>query len=119
MDFKFRVLVPIFPGFNTLDLSGPAEVFGNSAIASDKIFSITIASAVDRTTAFENVTITSDIFFTELLANGASKLSDFDILIIPGGPPSRVQAAIDSGGCELLDIIQMFATLKIAVRRTR
>ena len=110
---KFRVLFPIFPGFNTLDLHGPVEVIGNSAIASDNIFSTTIASAMETTTAFENVGVNRNVSFAELLRQNASeartKLSDFDIMVIPGGPPAHVQAAIDAGGDGLLDLIQAFA----------
>lgn len=110
MSSKYNVLIPIFPGFNTLDLNGPAEVVGNSAIAPTNIFATTIASGTETTKAFENVKVGRDISFAELLENGAAKLLEFDILIVPGGPGNKVQAAIDSGGDGLLDLLQTFAT---------
>ena len=116
---RFKVLIPVFPGFNTLDLNGPAEVVGNSAIAPTETFATTIASATEATSAFENITVGRNVSFVELLSNNAAELLKFDILIIPGGPGADVQAAIDSGGDGLLDLVEVFATQKADEHRPK
>lgn len=108
-----RVLIPLFPGFNTLDVNGPLEVVGNRTIAAVNLFSPVIASATETTSAFENIAVKRHLSFDELLEeddNGKLRLLDFDVMIVPGGSPDNVQAAIDhSGGNGLLDVIQTFA----------
>jgi transcriptional regulator GlxA family with amidase domain len=107
-----HVLLPIFPGFNTLDLNGPAEVLGNTALPRNT-FRITVASATELTTSYENVTIKRDVSFSELLKSN-SKLVDYDILIQPGAAQYAIDAVLDSsdGGSGLLELIKMFSDLE-------
>lgn len=111
---KYRVLLPLFPGFNTLDFAGPVEVIGSSSISEKNFFSITVASASEITHAFEGVAVQSDVLFADLLSNDPNqdvKLSEFDIMIIPGGPMPKVQAAMHAGEQGILDVVQAFAEL--------
>lgn len=48
---KSKALLILFPGYNTLDVNGPLEVFMKSG--STKIFDVTIASETDHTTSVE------------------------------------------------------------------
>jgi transcriptional regulator GlxA family with amidase domain len=109
-----KVLVPIFPGFNTLDLNGPAEVLGNTALPRNA-FLITVASAAELTTSYENVTIKRNVSFSELLEN-KSKLAEYDVLIQPGAAQYAIDAVLDStdGGGGLLGLIKMFSELEDA-----
>lgn len=50
-----KVLLPIFPGFNTLDLNGPLEVLARPKESGT--FKCTIAAAEDLTLAAEGVSI--------------------------------------------------------------
>lgn len=101
-----RVLMPIFPGFNTLDLNGPAEVLGNSSLPRNT-FHITVVSATEHTTSYENVTIKRDVSFSELLQSKA-KLGEFTVLMQPGAPQYAIDAVLESsdgGGGGLLELI--------------
>ncbi|KAI5361530.1 Putative class I glutamine amidotransferase [Septoria linicola] len=108
---KFKILILAFQGLNILDLTGPAEGFGNSAIR--PTFEITTAASSDLVTSAEGIAIKPDRFFHSLLdpAYGRPFLSDYDLLVVPGGPPPRVQEAIytDEG---LLNVIRAFAAIK-------
>jgi transcriptional regulator GlxA family with amidase domain len=111
---SIKVLLPIFPGFNTLDLNGPAEVLGNTALP-PKTFSITVASATELTTSYENVTIKRDVSFSELRTS-KSKLAEYDVLIQPGAAQYAIDAVLDSsdGGGGLLELIKTFSELERA-----
>ena len=105
---KYRVIFPIFPGFNTLDVNGPQEVLKNWAMGQeqkDQTFSICIAAASPTTTAFERVTIERNISFDDV------KLSDYDIMLVPGGPSPAIQAVIDDKDTTYLKLINAFAAL--------
>lgn len=111
-----HVLFLLFPGFNILDATGPLEVLANRHIVSTNKFTTTIAAANETTTSFEKCSVKRDISFDELLKDGKDgkpKLFDYDILVMPGGPPNNVQAAIDSEDHRLLDMIQSFARNEI------
>lgn len=51
----YRVLVILFPGFNTLDMAGPIEVLRMSA--DRELFKVTIAAEGDITTSSEGVQV--------------------------------------------------------------
>jgi transcriptional regulator GlxA family with amidase domain len=106
-----KVLTLIFPGFNTLDLNGPVDVLGNTALPRNT-FLITVASATEFTTSYENVTIKRDTSFSELL-QGKSKLAEFDVLLQPGAAQYAIDAVLDSsdGGSGLLELIRTFSEL--------
>jgi transcriptional regulator GlxA family with amidase domain len=108
-----KVLMPIFPGFNTLDLNGPAEVLGNTALP-HHTFLITIASATEHTTSYENVTIKRDVSFSDLLLENKSKLAEYDVLIQPGAAEYAIDDVLDSsdGGGGLLELIKTFSGLE-------
>lgn len=109
-----KVLLPIFPGFNTLDLNGPLEVLKNSAL-SDDTFEVWVASATELTKACEGVRIQRDFSFRDILDPSTRnaipvKLSDLDALIIPGARRWGIDAILNSedGGDGLLTLIQKF-----------
>lgn len=118
MAVQVQILALAFKGLNILDLTGPAEVFGNSELR--PACHITIASASpNETRSVEGVTLKTDISFQELLKNdAAANLSTYQILVVPGAPPEYVEDAIknDHG---LLEVVQAFAALKDTVGKQR
>ena len=113
MATKKQVLFLIFPNFNTLDLNGPQEVLKNYAMGAtqvDQTFDISVAAACDITTAFEKVQVKRDISFDDALKS----VSKFDLMLVAGGPPDDVQAAIDgTDGPKMLDLIEAFASQRV------
>lgn len=124
-----KVLIVIFPGFNTLDLNGPLEVLKNSALP-DETFTVYITAAGDSdlTKACEGVQIQRDIpiwAITELrdlkdLGNNTAHsvpsekqvtFKDIDALIIPGARRWGIDAILESptGGDGVLALIDLFA----------
>lgn len=89
MVLEVNVLIPIFPGFDLLDLTNPLHVLGRGVAESDKVyFHFTIASNTEYTESSEGVTIKADVSFehvTELVAG-------YHILIQPGGPIDKIAA---------------------------
>ncbi|KAL4894075.1 class I glutamine amidotransferase-like protein [Aspergillus ambiguus] len=67
-------LALIYPGFNALEVTGPAEVFFNVGCG------VTIAASDDLTTSQENFTFQRSLH----LDDARKRLSEFDILIVPG-----------------------------------
>ena len=63
---SIQALLILFPGYNTLDVNGPLEVLGNTALPLNT-FQITIAAAEELTRACEGVRIHRDTSFDELL----------------------------------------------------
>lgn len=114
MASTLKVLLPIYPGFNTLDLNGPLEVLKNSGLP-DETFDVRVASATELTKACEGVQIKRDIAISDLLDPSSRrpvnvKLSDFDALIIPGARQWGIDAILNArdGGSGLLNLIQKF-----------
>ncbi|GIZ38559.1 hypothetical protein CKM354_000197500 [Cercospora kikuchii] len=97
---QLQVLILTFQGLNTLDLCGPSEVFANFALG-PKAFKITIAASQELVTSFEGPTVQRHRSLRSLLEPSSDPqyplrpLEKFDLLVVPGGPGDRVQAAID------------------------
>ena len=106
---QVQILALAFKGLNILDLTGPAEVFGNSELR--PACHITTASASGTPRSAEGVTLKTDISFDKLLENDSANLATYDVLVIPGAPPEFIDEALaeDTG---LLDVIKAFAALK-------
>ncbi|KAF4552564.1 Hypothetical protein D9617_9g023530 [Elsinoe fawcettii] len=107
---KNRVLIPIFPGFNTLDVNGPLEALSNSAIAPANIFEVVIATSQELTPAFESIKVARDVSIESLLDPGNEGLASFDILIVPGGPPNLVDTAMKDEAKSMQKLIDAFWT---------
>ena len=90
------------------------KYFGNTAVP-PKTFSITVASATELITSYENVTIKRDVSFSELRTS-KSKLAEYGVLIQPGAAQYAINAVLDSsdGGGGLLELIKTFSELKRA-----
>ncbi|TVY32092.1 hypothetical protein LCER1_G009289, partial [Lachnellula cervina] len=80
-----KVLITLHPGMDSLDFIGPLEVLSqakhNINDDSTKAFSTTFVSATELTTTAQGAGFRAHMEFKEAYA----RLSEFDILIIPGG----------------------------------
>lgn len=108
---RFKILILAFQGLNVLDLTGPAEVFGNSVLR--PTCEITVAASSDLVTSAEGIALKPDRLFYSLLSPeyGRPFLADYDLLVVPGGPPARLQEAIE-GDADLLKLIKAFAAIQ-------
>jgi len=62
-----HILLLIFPGFNTLDMNGPFEVFRKSGTS--KIFTIKVASETDITDSAEGAHVKASLADAHLSSN--------------------------------------------------
>jgi putative intracellular protease/amidase len=125
---KSNVLLLLFPGFNTLDVNGPLEVFRKSG--SSNIFDVTIVSETECTTSVEGAIM--KVCFTLFLINCdysltlrqrhkaldselIASLSSYDLLIVPGGyatgAESPVQSLANNVSSPYMELIARFAQL--------
>ena len=118
----FKVLIPIFPGFNTLDLNGPLEVLKNSALPDDT-FKVYIAAGEELTKSCEGVQVKRDLAIWDIIDPSARryvdvKLTDFDALIIPGGRRWGIDGVLESGGEGLISLLYKFGCYNIDPKPT-
>jgi len=85
-----QVLITLHPGFDMLDFAGPLEVLSiaqhDPKNKATQAFEITIAAAQQGTQSEQNCSVKADIDFEE----AHDRLSEFDILIVPGGNSAEV-----------------------------
>lgn len=83
-----KVLIPLFPDFNTFDANGPIEVLAtsNRTASGKQYFQLFVAAETELTKSIEGVSLSRDISFTEAL----ERINEWDIVLLPGG----VQASI-------------------------
>ncbi|KAJ5318077.1 hypothetical protein PENANT_c004G07723 [Penicillium antarcticum] len=115
----YKVGVLLFPGVDILDFAGPIEVFSHvshnrNPDNPDRMFDVkTIArSPVNR--AASSLTVHSDMLLSEAL----EQVSEFDILVVPGGPTAILQPLLGDNVPEL-DLIRKFAALPQSSSGTR
>ncbi|KAJ5436409.1 DJ-1 domain InhA-type [Penicillium cf. griseofulvum] len=95
-----RALVVVFPGFNILDVSGPVSVLYNSH------FSVSYAAKDELTTSQENITVKRDIS----LAEAKLRLSDYEILIVPGSRPTNILPHVESEQGQLSELVEFITS---------
>src|SRR4051812_33633920 len=77
-----RVVILAFPGVQTLDMTGPAEVFRAASLISPPGYEVTVAAAEKRPLATSTLSFIPDATLDEL--TGA-----IDTLIVAGGTGTR------------------------------
>lgn len=107
---QVSVLFLAYDTFNTLDIHGPLDVLGNTALSTDP-FKLTIAAQNDITTSAEGAKIQRHISFLTAFET----LQNYDILIQPGGTPDDIFPHLyphqDSRFSDMLNIIKEFSQL--------
>ncbi|MCJ1381315.1 hypothetical protein MMC17_004425 [Xylographa soralifera] len=103
-----QVLFALHPKFDALHFCNPFEVLSyaqhNIHDSATKAFECTVAAAAPGTTSSSGMTIKADIDYDEAY----ERLSEFDVLIVPGG---NVDAVLKSQA-EPLGLIKAFADLQ-------
>lgn len=107
----YKVGVLLIPGGDILDFAGPIEVLSHVSHNQnpdnpDRMFDIHTIATSSRICAANTLTVQTDI----LLPEAIDRISDFHVLIIPGGPPSVLKPLLNHGVPEL-DLIRKFAAL--------
>ncbi|RMJ28786.1 ThiJ PfpI family protein [Aspergillus sp. HF37] len=105
----YKVGVLLFDRVDILDVAGPIEILSHASHnknpdVPDRMFWV-VTIARDRTIrAGASLPIQADMFLDEV------QLPDFDILLVPGGPPSAIRTLIDSDAPEL-GLVREYAAL--------
>lgn len=124
MAISKEILLVLFPGFNTLDMNGPYEVLRKTK--GGDLFKITVAAESEITTSCEGVHVKvrpkylsiwafitknrqRDVALDDKLI---SSISDYDILVIPGGTPEPVDAQVAQIGGPFLNLLAAFSKLE-------
>ncbi|KAJ5462625.1 hypothetical protein N7475_007569 [Penicillium sp. IBT 31633x] len=107
----YKVGVLLIPGGDILDFAGPIEVLthvshNRNPDSPDRIFEIKTIASSPMICAANTLTVQADI----LLPDAIERISEFHILVIPGGPPSVLQPLINGDAPEV-HLIRKFAAL--------
>lgn len=106
----YRVLIPIYWHFNTLDVHAPCEVLCNAFFAftpsgtSPFVIQIAAQDISKPTPAYEQVSTQADISFDT--AFKAIEADEIDVMIVPGAGPDALDPA--KNNTALLSLIQAF-----------
>jgi putative intracellular protease/amidase len=111
----YRVAVLLFPGADILDFAGPLEILSHashnkSPDAPQPIFSVETAGRRDEMptpTGHGSLFVQPKLSVKELL----DTLSEFQILVVPGGPPQAIQAVMEKEDRLELEVIKAFFRL--------
>ncbi|KAL5693607.1 hypothetical protein EMGR_004612 [Emarellia grisea] len=107
----YKVAVLLFEGVDILDFTAPMEVFTHTSHNRnpdnpDRVFQINTIARSRTVNAKKALTVQTDL----LLEDAMQGLADFDIMVVPGGPPSLLNALVASNPPEV-ELIRSFATL--------
>lgn len=111
----YKVGVLLFQGADILDFAGPMEVLSHVSHnrdpnSPDRMFTLeTIAEGLTiRSASGSCLTVQADIS----LEQAFKKITEYDILVVPGGAPSVVQPLVNGNGLEI-EFIRKFAGLSL------
>lgn len=109
----YKVGVLLFQGVDILDFTGPMEVLSHvshnrNPDQPDRMFIIETIAQTATIHAASVMTVKAD----RLLEDALDNISEYDILVVPGGPPSVVQPLVEGNAPEV-DIIRKFAALPL------
>ncbi|KAJ5177211.1 ThiJ/PfpI family protein [Penicillium canariense] len=107
----YKVGVLLFQGADILDFTGPVEVLSHvshncNPDDPDRMFTVEIIAQSPTIRAANTLTLQAD----RLLTDALNAISEYDILVVPGGPPSILQPMVEGNGPEI-EIIRRFARL--------
>ncbi|KAF2183486.1 class I glutamine amidotransferase-like protein [Zopfia rhizophila CBS 207.26] len=118
---KYSVAALLFEGADVLDFTGPIEVFSlvlsKPDLDSPRVFSITTFGKTPIITASTN---TLKYQVDKSFEDVKKELQEFDILLVPGGPPTVMTNLITSNyGKDILELINTFVALPPRENRQR
>ncbi|KAJ5524148.1 hypothetical protein N7494_010798 [Penicillium frequentans] len=109
-EYYAKVGVLLFDGADLLDFAGPMEVLSHvlhnhNPDDPDPMFKI---ETMARTPTIRS---TLTVKVDHLLEDAVKDLAEYDMLVVPGGPPSVIQPLLE--GSAEVDVIRRFATLPL------
>ncbi|EPS34919.1 Isonitrile hydratase-like protein xanA [Penicillium oxalicum] len=115
----YHVGVLLFPGVDILDFAGPIEVLSHALHnhnpdSPDRMFTFDTIARTSLIRAANCLTLKVDV----LLDEARKCLSQYDILIVPGGPPSVIQLLAESSIPEV-QLIRAYASLPATLNPQR
>ena len=107
----YKVGVLLFHRADILDFTGPMEVLSHvshnrNPDEPDRMFNIETIAQTSTVRAASALTVKADT----LIEDAIERLAEYDILVVPGGPPSVLEPLINGDAPEV-DIIRKFAAL--------
>ncbi|CAI7600512.1 unnamed protein product [Penicillium manginii] len=113
----YRVGVLLFQGVDILDFTGPMEVLSHvshnrNPDKPDRMFIIETIAQTSIIDAASVMTVKAD----RLLEEAVEELAEYDMLVVPGGPPAVVQPLVEGNAPEV-NIIRKFAALPLTEPR--
>ena len=98
----YKAAVCLFTGADILDFAGPIEMlshafYNNERAAHNGVFQITQVASTPTILAGGLLTITPNMTFAE----ATTKIEEFDLLVVPGGPPNLLQQLATSESPEV------------------
>jgi transcriptional regulator GlxA family with amidase domain len=117
----FKVAVLVFHGVDILDFAGPMEIFSHvshnqNPDAPDRVYRFSVIGRDDEIRAASCLNIKTDIAIDHIAGIDSNcvepfrALADFDMLIVPGGPPSIIMPLLDRESPEMR-LIRAFSSL--------
>jgi transcriptional regulator GlxA family with amidase domain len=111
----YNAAVLTFDGADILDFAGPMEVLSHALHNAnpddpDPAYKVSLVAAKSEIVAARSLTVKADLMIDDLLAGGAMNLDDFDLLVVPGGPPSVIKPLLSNESPETR-LIKAFASL--------
>lgn len=105
--------VLLYEGADLLDFAGPMEVLSHvlhnrNPDDPDPMFKIETMARTPTIRSNGSLTVKVD----HLLEDAVKEMAEYDILVVPGGPPSVVKPLLEEGSAEV-DVIRRFATLPL------
>ena len=116
----YNVGILLFQGADILDFAGPMEVLSHvshnrNPDDPDRMFTIQTIAQTSSIRAVSALSVRVDVLLQDALEN----ISEYDILVVPGGPPSVLQPMVD-GNVPEIELIRNFACLpRTTSRRPR
>lgn len=106
----YQVAVVLYNGADILDFAGPIEMlthiyYNDDPLAPDPAFTTHIIAETPTVRAGGSLTVSADMTLEE----ASKRLDDFDIVVMPGGPPRVVLGLAESDSPEV-QFIRKFAT---------
>lgn len=113
----YKVGVLLFQGVDILDFTGPMEVLSHvshnrNPDKPDRMFIIETIARTSIIHAASVMTVKAD----RLLEKAMEELAEYDMLVVPGGPPAVIQPLVEGNAPEV-NIIRKFATLPLSESR--
>ena len=109
---RYNVAVLVFNGVDVLDFAGPIEIFPHASLNKnpdnpDRIYKCLTVGRTRTIRAAYSLTVATDLLIQDALLD----LDQFDMLVVPGGPPAVLSTLLTADSLEL-ELVTAFAKLE-------